>query len=588
MKTLYININGEDVQSTDSMIVIGDERDAIIDSFYIALGEEITAGSRVRGINHKAIVIDFAKDKPEEFEDILRQWEEVKEILLSDDPTGEYAIILSPEYLHWLRYNSNPAYIEVYEKKFVGLNEAKVVLDIDSLYKDSLATIRRKVFRFWESDNDSNDIKDFVINDECANGKSKLVRELREKLDIAYIRFNTFTSKERKKVTNDTEEKIHHEDVDLKHPDGDQKVESRTDVIKYIIIYEQSGDKYLCKFMNSKGEFTDEGYYIEDLEKPLFAIKENFLYLIRKTGLFPICNIEAHVSVQLDPTAHYCFIEYPDSFDIYDVSKDKTVYKGELSKNDIPVHDDYNSNIQLNLDILDISGYFCYGYDAWYDINCLKRITIPEFDFIYWIGNYNNTDFFAASKSNNWESVYIVDVNGNKCQRTLFNPMVNDRMEYDEGIKRWSVVDNELILQKDDRPSFEIDWDENGALNYFVKDGERNIESGIVPNISKSEFDIEGKHVKALSYPIFCVIEYSSSIYPKECYYHISGKYVGKSADNKEYKFLTYIYVKSESYRDKIFKQRMTKYQIYNYQDELLFEIEHQRSYLNCFEVVEL
>ena len=62
MKTLYININGESIQSNVKMEVIGSVGDAIVDSFYISLGMAIADG--VPCIKYKPLVADFAKSKP--------------------------------------------------------------------------------------------------------------------------------------------------------------------------------------------------------------------------------------------------------------------------------------------------------------------------------------------------------------------------------------------------------------------------------------------------------------------------------------------------------------------------------------------
>ena len=37
MKTLYININGEDIQSSENVMVVGTPKDNIIDKFYLLL-----------------------------------------------------------------------------------------------------------------------------------------------------------------------------------------------------------------------------------------------------------------------------------------------------------------------------------------------------------------------------------------------------------------------------------------------------------------------------------------------------------------------------------------------------------------------
>ena len=517
MKTLYLNINGEDVQSTDSMIVIGDERDAIIDSFYIALGEEITAGSHVRGINHKAIVTDFAKDKPDMFEAILSQWEEVKEILLSDDPTGEYTISLPPEFLHWLRYNSNPAYAEVYEKKFVGQNEAKVVLDIDSLYKDSLATIRRKVFRFWESDNDSKDIEEFVVNDECANGKSKLVRELREKLDIAFIRFDKSTI-----FDNYSFDTISH----VSKTAYKEEIKSNTYVkICYAIPVSdnfQSQNEYEIAFYDSNGDKTDSNIYkVNTIYGMHFCFRNDELFFVRKTGLIHIAYCEGFVNLYSDKNNKYCFLEFNDSIEVYDLSKDNSILIGIINR-------DKDAGINsLELNNICESGYFEINwvnndYDTnryTYNINDLKRISIIGFKELRWIKRIAEIDYFVAS-NNNWDTVWVINNLGEKIQRTTYEPF-NDKqiILFENG--RWIV---KMRQEEDEEHDCSIDSisNDNDVKISKIEDGffyieDRGLDNHYVCFIwinngmiyEKRQWKEERIKYKAIRYPYYLIKRYS-------------------------------------------------------------------------------
>ena len=76
MKTLYININGEDIQSTESLTVVGKPEDAVVNKFYFELGKEIAKGVDAPGIGEvkkRSLVTEFEAFNPEAFRSITRQ-----------------------------------------------------------------------------------------------------------------------------------------------------------------------------------------------------------------------------------------------------------------------------------------------------------------------------------------------------------------------------------------------------------------------------------------------------------------------------------------------------------------------------------
>ena len=185
-KTLYININGESIQYDENVEVIGSTEDAVIDSFYISLGMAIADG--ITGIKYKPLIADFAKAKPEEFKSFTRQWNEVKALLLGDNPSGDVDFVLSSEYLEWLKMNSS--YSDIYYKKYQGQREAKVILSLDELYEDTVDAIRRKVIRFLGSNGNCKNFDEFVVNDETVTRRSLLVRSIKSKFeDIAFVMY---------------------------------------------------------------------------------------------------------------------------------------------------------------------------------------------------------------------------------------------------------------------------------------------------------------------------------------------------------------------------------------------------------------
>ena len=202
MKILYININGEAIQSDDNIEVIGTKEDAIIDSFYISLGMAIANG--VTGIKYKPLVADFAKSKPEEFKSFTKQWNEVKALLLGDNPSGDFEFVLTSEYLEWLKMNSS--YSDIYYKKYQGQREAKVNLSLDELYEDIVDAIRRKVIRFLHATDNYKNYDEFVVNDERVTRRSLLVRSIKSKFeDIAFVLYEKWINENIDKRIEDSD-----------------------------------------------------------------------------------------------------------------------------------------------------------------------------------------------------------------------------------------------------------------------------------------------------------------------------------------------------------------------------------------------
>ena len=304
MKTIYININGEIVQSTDDVIVIGGASDAIVDAFYIELGMGILAKSHVRGVSNKSIVTDFAQSQPDEFKMISGQWEELKEILLGDDPTGTFDVTLPAEYLHWLHYNENQAYIEVYDKKYRGQKQAVITIDVEGLYEDSVDALRRKAVKYLEQNDNAGDFSDYelVVNDDLVTRNSKLVGDIKKKCDgIAFVPFGKFERGDT--LVMSKEEKSHN-----KLEDGEVKPTSKA-IYDHIFGYdcgviEGLGINYFYHYFricDIQGNLIKNNLYIpfefddfkSDFKKFRFLAidaADNVLYKIDKYGIVPICD----------------------------------------------------------------------------------------------------------------------------------------------------------------------------------------------------------------------------------------------------------------------------------------------------------
>ena len=188
MKTLYININGEDIQSTESLTVVGNPEDAVVNKFYFELGKEIAKGVDAPGIGEvkkRSLVTEFEAFKPEAFRSITRQWESLKVVLLGEHPEGTRKITLPEEYLNWLRYHSNPAYNAIAES-LAGRGNA-VEVNIGKIYRNAIVNLLNCI------DTDERYGR-FVVNDNLVDDDSALSQGVSER--IGGIAFSPFEAAE--------------------------------------------------------------------------------------------------------------------------------------------------------------------------------------------------------------------------------------------------------------------------------------------------------------------------------------------------------------------------------------------------------
>ena len=172
MKTLYININGKNVVSNDEIVVVGTEKDIIVNKFYIALGKEICDGVILKCVKKKQLVADFESERPKDFKPILDQWDEIRCKLLSSDPSGTYSVKIPNTYLEWLQYHQNAEYRKIYTQKFSDQRDVSVKLDIEQLYDDAIELIISNI----ESRSDYDKL---VVNDEFVTSKSTVVKSIK-------------------------------------------------------------------------------------------------------------------------------------------------------------------------------------------------------------------------------------------------------------------------------------------------------------------------------------------------------------------------------------------------------------------------
>ena len=177
MKTLYININNEQIPSNEEIEVLNYDLDS---DFFFYLGEKIAKGCKVE--NENALITDFnTQDNAEDYQKIIAKWHELKTILFSEKCKGKFEFRLPNGYIHWLRYSEQ--YNHVYDKKFYHGESTVITIDLEKLYKDSVEGLQSKILRKLQRDDLYLEIDEIVFNDDVVTRKSPIARVINEKYE---------------------------------------------------------------------------------------------------------------------------------------------------------------------------------------------------------------------------------------------------------------------------------------------------------------------------------------------------------------------------------------------------------------------
>ena len=175
MKSLYININNEQIQSNEELEVLNYDLDS---DFFFYLGEKVAKGCKVE--NENALITDFnTQDNEEDYKQIIAQWNELKNILFSEECEGKFELTLPSGFTHWLRYNEK--YNTVYDRNFSHGEQAVITIDLEELHEDSVEDLQRKIIRKLQRDDSYFEIDEIVFNDEAVTRKSPIVCAIKEK-----------------------------------------------------------------------------------------------------------------------------------------------------------------------------------------------------------------------------------------------------------------------------------------------------------------------------------------------------------------------------------------------------------------------
>ena len=196
MKTLYININNEQIQSNDELEVLKHDLDS---DFFFFLGEKIAKDCNVD--NENALITDFnTQDNAEDYQEIIVQWNEIKTILFSEMCAGKFEFTLPDGYIHWLRYSEK--YNHVYDKNFSHGEPAVVTIDLEELYEESVEDLQRKMLRKLQRDDLYLEIDEIVFNDDAVTRKFPIGHAINEKYEGIGFKTNMKWQQENKKIVS--------------------------------------------------------------------------------------------------------------------------------------------------------------------------------------------------------------------------------------------------------------------------------------------------------------------------------------------------------------------------------------------------
>ena len=177
MKTLYININNEQIQSNEELEVLKHDLDS---DFFFYLGEKITKSCKVE--NENALITDFnTQDSADDYQKIIAQWNEIKVILFSEECEGVFEFTLPDGYIHWLRYSEK--YNHVHDQNFSHGESTVISIDLEELYEESVEDMQRKILRTLKRNDLYLKVDEIVFNDDAVTRKSPIVRTIKNKYE---------------------------------------------------------------------------------------------------------------------------------------------------------------------------------------------------------------------------------------------------------------------------------------------------------------------------------------------------------------------------------------------------------------------
>jgi len=428
MKTLYININKEQIQSNKELEVLKHDLDS---DFFFYLGEKIAKGCKVE--NENALITDFnTQDNEEDYKQIIAQWQELKAILVSEEYVCKYEFTLPNDYIHWLRYSEK--YNHVYDENFSHGESYVISIDLEDLYEDSIEDLQRKILRKLQRDEFYLEIDEIVFNDDAINRKSPIVRTIKDKFDgIGFKSYKKWLEK-----------------IEVVEPQSLEEKEQKNDFsFLYLIRKEFKNFRGVFKVLDKEGRMVEpletilpvdyrfNAYVQSDMPPYLLGLNtaDDKLYFISPKQILCIgdwCNgrldgtysldrylqdnpqlekysIRAHLYekevILQDDFKTFCIKDKFDYTTYYSVESGvcKCLSEGNITRKEFELPYIIDDSEDIPISVSTITG---------------EKIIIPGFRANIYLGNDNGVDIFWATKNcvrgqHRFKESFIVDIDGN-------------------------------------------------------------------------------------------------------------------------------------------------------------------------------
>ena len=172
MKTLYVNINNEELQSIKDFEVLNY---SLLDDFFYYLGDAIVGDSQIYVDNKINLIKDFeTSDNASEFKKILNQWDDFKVLLFGNQLEEVYEVSIPNGYIDWLHYNNKFIYQKLYDLKYKSQSEIKINIDVKSFYEECFHSMKSKILSVLLKDDLYKRLDFLVFGEKNVNSKFEL------------------------------------------------------------------------------------------------------------------------------------------------------------------------------------------------------------------------------------------------------------------------------------------------------------------------------------------------------------------------------------------------------------------------------
>ena len=416
MKTLYINISSERIETSDTIDVL---RYDLINDFYFVLGEKILTTCPVTGVDKIKLFTEYMDARDASGADsILEQWSQLKARLFGESPQGAFTFHLPDSYLSWLKYNENTDYCRLAEKL-----SSCIDLDLEEFYEDSIDGLKRRVLRYLQKEDRYKEIDEIVFNDYAVVRKSAIVRAIKEKYeDIGFMSYE--------KWLRDNEEK-HTIPLYICEKCKKNPCECKTEKDnKYCYAIEERTEKgtrsiKTYRFYNKRGMLINDGkYYIVskgDDDGSLLhnllvanANEDPYLYCFTPDGVFHkigffdlegVYDSHAYVNKKYHRYAaeiiqnRYILYRDHQKYQVYEIMPDYQIRKiSEFNQKMILVPEFIIGNYIVDID------------DETINWKTGEIVNIPKYNGGRILGIHNSKPIYLVSK--NWSAQEVGDYNG--------------------------------------------------------------------------------------------------------------------------------------------------------------------------------